>query len=366
MRNSGMAADTDVLIIVWAPNAAAALAESVKRRGFRPTIIECRPGTLDTEVQSGLSTKLPVIVIWNINDQENRAEFWALDYRTGPQQKLLAISYSPSDNTVDIMEFGEPLVHLKGAHWTNRVAAILQRGPRRSIAPKRRLILADNDPFLEDLSASIDIDKLAPTAAPAPMLEAGDPFDALVAVEPAPQPEHGSILWTMPDHMRVGRRERVEIRLGDARVAEAQLREGLKGRGVPQIDHLAVSCLMRVTLIGDPKDFFLLPLSTMDQYLRIAEAARWDFDVTPLRAGHRILRVLVVMRFTADGKEQMRDLPSYEREVRVSVAPLHTAGTFVAKNWQWLTATLAIPFVAWLATRPAPLVWLLHQVGIGL
>jgi hypothetical protein len=360
-----MSDETSALIIVWASSdAAAALANSLKRWGFRPTVIECMSGTLDIEVRSGLTANHPVIVLWDVTDQENREEFWALDYRAEPKQRLLAISHDAGTNSVDILEFGEPPMHLTGAHWTGRAVVILNRGPRESIAPKRRIV--DGDPFGLDFPESgsaVDVEPLPPPPTPAPMLRAEDPFDNLMAAEAVP--EQGTILWTMPDRMRVGRRERVEIRLGDANVAEAQLREGLKGRGVPQIDRLAISCLMRVTLMSDPKDFFVLQLSTTDQYLRTFEPARWDFDVTPLRSGQRVLRVLVVMRFMAEGKEQLRDLPSYEREVRVSVAPLHTAGEFVAKKWQWLTVTLAIPFVAWLARKPAPLLWLLHLVGIG-
>jgi hypothetical protein len=144
----------------------------------------------------------------------------------------------------------------------------------------------------------------------------------------------------MPDQMRVAKRERVEVRLSDASVAERQLRDGLRGRGLPQIDELEVSSLMRVNLAADDKDFAIRALSRIDQYIRPAHVARWDFDVRPLRGGQRVLRILVSMRLKVEEMDELVDLPSYEREVDVKVAPLHTAGLFCLKNWQWIAGTV--------------------------
>ena len=44
--------------------------------------------------------------------------------------------------------------------------------------------------------------------------------------------------WSIPKRMRVGRPDRLEVRIGDTGVAEDHLRAGLKGRGIPEIDKL--------------------------------------------------------------------------------------------------------------------------------
>ena len=147
--------------------------------------------------------------------------------------------------------------------------------------------------------------------------------------------------------MHVARCERVEVRLGDVSVVEHQLRIGLKGRGLPQTDELQIGRLMRVVLIGDQSDFSIRPLSTNDQYIRDLEVSRWDFDVTPLRSGQRTLRILVSIRLKVEDKDEIIDLPSYEREVRIAVAPLHSAGKFIGQNWQWTAGTIAIPLAIW-------------------
>jgi hypothetical protein len=70
------------------------------------------------------------------------------------------------------------------------------------------------------------------------------------------------------------------------------------------------------------------------------------------------------MRLKIEGKEEIVDLPSYEREVRVGAAPLHTAGQFCGKNWQWIAGTIAIPAVGLLATHSELGRFVARQLGI--
>jgi serine/threonine protein kinase len=155
----------------------------------------------------------------------------------------------------------------------------------------------------------------------------------------------GSILWNPPERMRVGRRERIEVRISHG--ALEALKEGLRGRGAPMSDTLEIGPLMRVALTAEAKDFSILALSTQDQLVRPDRVARWDFDVNPLRGGLRQLRLLASMRVKVEGKEEVVDLPSYESEIRVAIAPLRTAGYFCANNWQWISITIIIPLLVW-------------------
>jgi hypothetical protein len=145
--------------------------------------------------------------------------------------------------------------------------------------------------------------------------------------------------------MRVGHSERIEVRLGDAN----KLSEKLRGRGAPLIERLEIAPLMRVALTADPRDFSVQALSTQDQFVRQGTVAGWDFDVIALRGGLHRLRVLASMRIKIEGNDEVVDFPSYESEVRVSVAPVRAAGQFCAKNWQWIAGTVAIPLLVWAA-----------------
>jgi hypothetical protein len=106
---------------------------------------------------------------------------------------------------------------------------------------------------------------------------------------------------------------------------------------------------MRVVLTADPDDFSIRPLSTEDQPLRRGQVARWEFDVTPLRGGLRRLRLLASMRIKVEKKDEVVDLPSYESEVKVRVAPVRAVGQFCKRNWQWIAGTIAIPLIVWIA-----------------
>jgi hypothetical protein len=132
-------------------------------------------------------------------------------------------------------------------------------------------------------------------------------------------------------------------------VVQAALRQGLRGRGTPNIERLEVAPTMRVVLVGDTEDFSIQDLSSKDQYLRPGQVARWDFGVMPLRSGKRLLRLLISMRIKVGEKDEVVDLPSYEKEVRVRVAPVRAASSIIVKNWQWLAGTVAIPIIAWAA-----------------
>lgn len=134
-------------------------------------------------------------------------------------------------------------------------------------------------------------------------------------------------------------------------MAEAALRHGLRGAGTPRVDRLEVAQLMRVRLVGEKGDFSIQEINTQDQYVRPGHIARWDFGVTPLRSGTRLLRLLASVRIRIEGMDEVVDLPTYEREVQVAVAPFRTASQFLGKNWQWLSATIAIPLIVWVVTE---------------
>ena len=122
---------------------------------------------------------------------------------------------------------------------------------------------------------------------------------------------------------------------------------------------------MRVTLVSDTKDFEISSLNSSDQYMRPNSVARWDFYATPLRGGTRTLRILVSMRVKVESKDELIDLPSYERDVIVAVAPVHATAKFISKNWQWAAGTVLIPLLVWAATKTDAGSALLKQVVGG-
>jgi hypothetical protein len=170
----------------------------------------------------------------------------------------------------------------------------------------------------------------------------------------APESIHqGALAWDPPGTMRVGTSQRISVRIGDAQVALATLLDGLRGGPIVAQD-IRIGARMRVQLMAAPEDFRIAVLSNQDQLLSRGAAARWDFDVTPRRSGLRRLRLLASTRMMVSGKEEVRDLPAYERDVAIAVAPLYSIGRFLKSNWKWVLATLG-----------STIVWLLYATGLA-
>ncbi|MGI9007321.1 MAG: hypothetical protein ACR2FU_14195 [Streptosporangiaceae bacterium] len=121
----------------------------------------------------------------------------------------------------------------------------------------------------------------------------------------------GVLAFNPPEEMTQGRPERVEV--GVARSAELVdgLVSGLRGRGGVRIEPVPTSAFMSAELRGD--SFVIAALSPAEQI--VAPTARWEFDVTPRRAGVQTLTLCI----------------------RVSVG--YGARSFFAQNWQWLVGT---------------------------
>jgi hypothetical protein len=142
--------------------------------------------------------------------------------------------------------------------------------------------------------------------------------------------------------------ERIEARL--TRYAKLSLDEfvaRMRGTGRPTVEEIILIDRMRVTLVGDTKAFEIFERSERDQLVLKTGLSQWQWDVTPLRAGRQKLELRVTCRFKLGSDTEFLDLPTYEREINIRVAPLAVAGRFGARNWQWLAGTAAIPLLIW-------------------
>jgi formylglycine-generating enzyme required for sulfatase activity len=164
------------------------------------------------------------------------------------------------------------------------------------------------------------------------------------AVPPDTNP--GRVVFNPAERMKVGQRERIEVRL--SRDLAAKLTEGLRGRGAPRIEAIEIADRMRVRLLGE--EFVIKALSSEDQVVREVGVAQWDFDVVPVRRGRKVLRLLVTLRLKREDTQELYDLPALEREVVVQVAPVYAVALFTRTHWQWLVASIFIPLAVWLVS----------------
>jgi hypothetical protein len=94
---------------------------------------------------------------------------------------------------------------------------------------------------------------------------------------------------------------------------------------------------MRVEVSGSA--FQITPLSPAEQL--VVRAARWEFDVLPLRSGKRVLQFRVSMIIELRGQSnQYVAVPVLERGILVHVNLAFAGKRIFSANWQWVCATL--------------------------
>lgn len=137
----------------------------------------------------------------------------------------------------------------------------------------------------------------------------------------------GQILFNVPHEMKVGIKERVEVRI--TKTITEDLSKGLKGRGLPQIEGIRVNTLMGVRLNKDD-NFYINALSHEEQIVAGEGFTQWDWDVTPLESGIQslLLTVTVSIKIPNFGEEK-KDYPVFERQIKVKVNPIYSIKKFI-------------------------------------
>jgi neural Wiskott-Aldrich syndrome protein len=156
----------------------------------------------------------------------------------------------------------------------------------------------------------------APAPAPAPAKREARGRDRKV------QAEAGQIAENIPRSMRVGKTERVEIRIGKADAKS--ITEGLDGGGVAWRHDVTVTQAMSVRLRAPEGGFFIETVSPETQWIEnhlgfaSDDFASWRFLITPQSRGWARLQIVVSARtIGADGLAAETALPDQVVEVKV-------------------------------------------------
>lgn len=158
----------------------------------------------------------------------------------------------------------------------------------------------------------------------------------------------GALIWDPPTEMRFDRRESISVYLGHTKAAVEELIADLKGSNQPVVLERSITPAMAVKLIGEP-DFEIIERSNPDQYVELGETGQWDFYVTPKKRGSLTLRLLPSIRFLVDGREQAKDLKSYDHVVEVSTSPFVLVGELYKAHRKSVVTLLLIPFLIFIA-----------------
>lgn len=153
----------------------------------------------------------------------------------------------------------------------------------------------------------------------------------------------GQILFNPPKEMKVGRSERIEVRI--IQNLKTDLFENLKGRGIPEVSIEKVAPFMKVKLSGDCFD--INALHEEGQIVSEGGYTEWAWDVLPLKSGSKKLHLLISVRIKLSFGEEKKDFPIIDKDVKVNVNPIYSTKHFISNNWRWLATALILPILGW-------------------
>lgn len=128
----------------------------------------------------------------------------------------------------------------------------------------------------------------------------------------------GELLINLPNEMTVGVQERAEVRIAKQGIKD--LKKGLRGRGIPEVEKIKISPIMKVRLIGDKFD--IKALSHEVQPITDFDFTQWEWNITPREAGNQSLEVSVSLRIEIPqiNEHLVKDYPVYEKKIKVKVS----------------------------------------------
>ncbi|TQV85840.1 FHA domain-containing protein [Aliikangiella coralliicola] len=153
----------------------------------------------------------------------------------------------------------------------------------------------------------------------------------------------GILMYNPPQKMKLGTKERVEVRISTKFMKE--LAANLKGAGKPQFEKLKISEFMKVKLIGN--DFDILALSEEEQIVSDNDVTNWSWDITAKSLGLKEIHLKVTSRFKLETGQEFKDYPIIDNEIFISVNPTYSLRKFANTYWKWIMTSLLIPLLVW-------------------
>jgi hypothetical protein len=154
----------------------------------------------------------------------------------------------------------------------------------------------------------------------------------------------GRVVFNPPDEMRVGVRERIEVRI--SKDLDAEMCFALKGRGVVQIEDIKVSELMKVRMSGS--DFDITSLNEEEQFIGSQGFTEWVWDIIPQKSGNKVLHLHVTLRIRLPHGEERKDHPVLDKSVLVKVNHLYSTKVFVITYWKWIATAIILPMMGFI------------------
>ncbi|HEV8138413.1 MAG TPA: patatin-like protein [Pyrinomonadaceae bacterium] len=158
----------------------------------------------------------------------------------------------------------------------------------------------------------------------------------------------GTWAFNVPDQMVQGMSERISARISqqDLAVIGPFIANQLRGNGVPQVESLKTSKLMKVTLSSTFREAFDVTIQGNEtkEIRDNPPYTDWEWDVVPRESGNQELhlKVTAILLLPGGGQESY-EIPVKDKPVLVRVSYKYIVSKFVSNNPAWVIG--AIPAI---------------------
>lgn len=153
----------------------------------------------------------------------------------------------------------------------------------------------------------------------------------------------GIIAFSHPREMVVGESRDVDLLLSVTEAAN-ELKTRLHGEA-QDTAQLKASRPMRAEIKSDK--FTITSLSPEEQLVGASASTEWRWEIKATTAGDHSLQLGLSATVTVDGQEKPKSIRTFDRVIKVRAKAVDRISNFLAKNWQWLAASLVIPLGLW-------------------
>lgn len=157
----------------------------------------------------------------------------------------------------------------------------------------------------------------------------------------------GKIAYQIPDTMDVGDNYKAVASVSKSE-NDSILFQNIDSTGFEK-EIIKISSRVKMILI-DPtgyNNFQITPLNSEEQLVDDSTNTIWQWNVTPLRSGENELILRTTVKVLDELGENYKDIPVFEKRVKVNASLSFVTKQFIGDYWQWLTTVIIIPLIVW-------------------
>jgi hypothetical protein len=157
----------------------------------------------------------------------------------------------------------------------------------------------------------------------------------------------GKMAYSIPDEMKVEKQYKATLTVTEA-ISDSILFMNLDSTGYIK-NEIKVSSKVSAYLI-DPtkgKNFTITTYNSVEQFVGIKSNTTWTWNIIPVKKGNNELILRVTVKVLSDMGEVPKDVPVFEKSIKVKTDPAVVVKKFFIAYWQWTFGTILIPFVIW-------------------